>query len=77
MLKEQLKQDLDRLNEVQLQHVMALVRSLQKQGTPQPVRFWQQATLTERIARLEDWPKHLPQAPVLPDEACDRGSIYE
>ncbi|MEM8639849.1 MAG: hypothetical protein AAGG51_13690 [Cyanobacteria bacterium P01_G01_bin.54] len=57
---------------------MILVAALRQQNTQQPVRFWQRATPAERAAYCREWVKTLPRSSrSLPDEAFDRGSIYE
>ena len=78
ILREQLKQELDQLNEAQLQQVAILLTSLRELGNPQKTPFWQQATPAERAAYCRKWVKTLPRtAPSLPDESLDRGNIYE
>ncbi|MEM8639606.1 MAG: hypothetical protein AAGG51_12440 [Cyanobacteria bacterium P01_G01_bin.54] len=78
MLKTKLKQDIEQLNEAQLQQVAALVATLRKQSAQQPNRFWQRATPAERAAYFREWVKTLPRSSrSLPDEAFDRGNIYD
>ncbi|MBE9115420.1 hypothetical protein IQ249_05850 [Lusitaniella coriacea LEGE 07157] len=80
MLRDVLKQEIDRLNDNQLQRIaefLYLVKS-QTQYLAQTVPFWQKATPTERAQDFLAWVEQLPKTGVsLPDEAFDRGSIYE
>jgi hypothetical protein len=80
MLRETLKQDLDHLSENQLRQIAEFVNTVKTQ-TPQPdklVPFWQSATPIERADDFLAWITQLPKTQVsLPDEAFDRGNLYE
>lgn len=81
MLRDTLKQKIDQLNEDQLQRIAEFITVVKRQ-TPSDesthVPFWQSATPTERAQDFRTWVEQLPKTDLsLPDEACDRASIYE
>ena len=81
MLREKLKQELDRLNEEQLKKIanfITFIESQSNQTTSSFVPFWLIATPAERARDFRDWVSQLPTTLVsLPDEAFSRDRIYE
>ncbi|MBD1896868.1 hypothetical protein [Coleofasciculus sp. FACHB-129] len=80
MLREKLKQDLDKLNEEQLKKLADFIAFLEFQSrrVESSVPFWQRETPVERARELREWVSQLPKnSPSLPDEAFSRDSIYE
>lgn len=81
MLREQLKQQIDRLNEDQLQKIadfINLIQSQSEQLTSYKIPFWQTATPAERAREFRNWVSQLPRTGVsLSDEAFSRDRIYE
>ncbi|MCG6138417.1 MAG: hypothetical protein MET45_27975 [Nostoc sp. LLA-1] len=80
MLRDTLKQEIDKLNESQLKIIADFIASvkLQTQLVPTSLPFWQSATPAERAQDFRGWVEQLPKTSIsLPDEAFDRGSIYE
>ena len=81
MLREKLKQELDKLNEDQLKKVanfISLMESQSSQVTSSFVPFWQKATPTQRAREFRDWISQLPKTSVsLPTDAFSRECIYE
>ncbi|HEY9852480.1 MAG TPA: hypothetical protein V6D28_23615 [Leptolyngbyaceae cyanobacterium] len=81
MLREKLKQELDRLNEDQLKKIadfISLIDSEANQLTSSFVPFWQTATPSERAREFRDWISQLPTTNVsLSDEAFSSDRIYE
>lgn len=80
MLRETLKQELDRLSESQLKKIAELVNSFKSQTEPttEGDLFWQHATPLERAQNFRTWVSQLPQTCLsLPDEAFDRSTIYD
>jgi hypothetical protein len=79
ILREQLKQTLDKLNETQLTQIanfIGQIDSSPQQPDPE-APLWQTGTPAERTRNFQEWLKQLPHnAPSLPDEAFDRTSIY-
>ncbi|MBW4473593.1 MAG: hypothetical protein KME45_24935 [Stenomitos rutilans HA7619-LM2] len=80
MLREDLKKELDTLNDDQLKKVADFVAFIESQSeqAATSVPFWQRATPAERARDFRGWVLQLPKgSPSLPDEAFDRDSIYE
>jgi hypothetical protein len=80
MLRETLKQEIDKLSESQLRKIADFVTSIkaQAQQLTKIVPFWQRATPTERAQDFREWVTQLPKTGLsLTDEAFDRDSIYE
>ena len=81
MLREKLKQELDRLNENQLKKIadfISLIESESTQIKSSFVPFWLIATPAERAREFRDWISQLPTTNVsLSDEAFSRDRIYE
>lgn len=80
MLRDTLKQEIDKLSESQLRKIADFVTSIkaQAQQLAKTVPFWQRATPKERAQDFRDWVAQLPKTSLsLTDEAFDRGSIYE
>ncbi|MDY6785515.1 MAG: hypothetical protein SW833_23695 [Cyanobacteriota bacterium] len=80
VLKENLKQELDKLNEEQLKQVANFIAFLEfaARGDRKNAPFWETATPSDRVAR---WRNSVApsgtQSPNLPDEALRRDSIYD
>ena len=81
MLREKLKQELDRLDEEQLQKIAIFISFIESKSVPSTSSFfplWQRATPTERAREFRDWVSQLPLTSVsLSDEAFSRDRIYE
>jgi hypothetical protein len=80
MLREDLKKELDRLSDEQLQRIADFITHVEfrsRQATPSAL-LWQKATPSERVRDFREWVLQLPKgSPSLPDEAFNRDSIYE
>ena len=79
MLREDLKKELDTLNDEQLKKVASFIADLELQSreTLSTIPFWQRAASAERAKEFREWVLQLPQgSPSLPDEAFNRDSIY-
>lgn len=80
MLRENLKKEIDKLNEEQLKKIADLIADLecQSQQVESSVPFWHKATPAQRAREFREWVSQLPRSGVsLPDEAFSRDSIYE
>ena len=80
MLRDTLKQEIDRLSEDQLRQLAELIALVkhQTQDISKSMPFWQRATPAERAQNFRAWAQQLPKTGLsLPDVACDRASIYE
>jgi hypothetical protein len=80
MLRETLKQEIDKLTDSQLRKVAEFMKAVkpQTQQLTQVIPFWQHATPVERAEDFRRWVAQLPQTSItLADEAFDRGNIYE
>lgn len=80
MLRETLKQEIDKLSESQLKKIADLVNSFKSQteSPPQDNLFWQHATPLERAQNFRTWVSQLPQTgSSLTNKAFDRGTIYD
>ncbi|MBE9100865.1 hypothetical protein [Vacuolonema iberomarrocanum] len=80
MLRETLKQEIDKLSDSQLRKVAEFMKAVkpQAQQLTQAIPFWQHATPAERAEDFRRWIAQLPQTSItLADEAFDRGNIYE
>ncbi|MDY6938710.1 MAG: hypothetical protein SWY16_13680 [Cyanobacteriota bacterium] len=80
MLRNILKQEIDRLNESQLKRIAEFITLVKDQTQQVAINapFWKRATPTERVQDLQAWIERLPKTGLsLPNEAFDRGSIYE
>ncbi len=80
MLRETLKQEIDKLSDSQLRKIADFINSVktQAQQLSQATPFWQNATPVERAEDLRRWVAQLPKTSItLTDEAFDRGDIYE
>ncbi|NMG11626.1 hypothetical protein [Brasilonema sp. UFV-L1] len=80
MLRENLKKEIDKLNEEQLKKIADFIANLEFQSrqVESSIPFWQRATPEERARDFREWVSQLPQSGVsLPDEAFSRDSIYE
>ncbi|BAU11728.1 unknown protein [Leptolyngbya sp. NIES-3755] len=79
MLKEKVKQQIDKLNEEQLKQVESFIATLQIQAqqSQEPRRFWETATPEEWVRSFQEMVAQFPKTGgSLSDEACDRESIY-
>jgi hypothetical protein len=80
ILRETLKQEIDTLNEKQLSRIAGYISSLkvQAQNTIKTKPFWESATPKDRSQDFLEWVSGLNRTgSTLPDEAFDRGGIYE
>lgn len=80
ILRETLKQEIDQLDADQLGEIAEFVASMkdQTQPTAKAAPFWQKATPIERAVDFRTWVAQLPKTGLsLPDDAFDRGSLYE
>ncbi|AFZ27830.1 hypothetical protein Cylst_5846 [Cylindrospermum stagnale PCC 7417] len=80
MLREKLKQELDKLNEEQLEKIADFIAFIEFQAkqVSSSTPFWQKATPEERAKEFRNWVFQLPESGLtLPDEAFSRDSIYE
>jgi len=79
MLREDLKKELDKLNDEQLKKIadfIALIESQPRQSMPSNP-FWQRATSVERASDFRQWILQLPKHGLsLSDEAFSRDTIY-
>ncbi|PSB01704.1 hypothetical protein [Merismopedia glauca] len=79
MLRENLKQELDKLNDDQLRKIadfIALIE-LQSQKVPQLSSLSQTETSIQRAKEFRQWVSQLPQDSIsLADEAFSRDAIY-
>jgi hypothetical protein len=79
-LRETVKKQIDSLNENQLSRIADYILSLkvQAKSAAKTTPFWQSATPKERAQDFLEWVSGLNNiGSTLPDEAFDRGSIYE
>lgn len=80
MLREDLKKELDKLNDEQLKKIADFIADLEFQSgqVTSSVPFWQRVTPPERAREFRTWVLQLPKgSPSLQDEAFSRDSIYE
>ena len=80
MLRETLKQEIDKLSDSQLRKIADFINLVkaQVQQVVQAIPFWQHATPVERAEDFRRWVAQLPKTSMtLSDEAFDRGNIYE
>ncbi|MBW4533289.1 MAG: hypothetical protein KME09_05070 [Pleurocapsa minor HA4230-MV1] len=80
MLRENLKKELDKLNDEQLKKIADFIADLEPQSiqSTSSIPFGQEATPSERAREFREWVLQLPKgSPSLRDEAFDRESIYE
>ncbi|MBD1843162.1 hypothetical protein H6F89_07045 [Cyanobacteria bacterium FACHB-63] len=77
MLKEEVKQEIDKLNDDQLKQVESFIASIKLQAEKSSAPLWQRTTPAERAKDLEEWASQFPlTGGSLPDEAYDRENIY-
>lgn len=79
MLREDLKKELDKLDEEQLKKIADFIALIEFQARQvESSATWQKATPVERARNFREWVSQLPNnSPSLPDEALSRDSIYE
>lgn len=80
MLRENLKKELDKLNDEQLKKIADLIAFIEFQSkqAASSAPFWQRATPAERAREFREWVSQLPKnSPSLSNEAFSRDSIYE
>jgi len=80
MLREKLKQELDKLNEEQLKKIADFIAFIEFQAkqVESSTLFWQRITPMERAKEFREWVSQLPKTNLsLSDEAFSRESIYE
>ncbi len=83
MLRETLKSEIEHLSEPQLERLAALIAQMKApsqqtklNGEDKP--FWQKATPQERAEEILKWSAQQSRIGIsLPDEAFDRGTIYD
>jgi hypothetical protein len=79
MLREDLKKELDKLNDEQLKKIADFIADLEFQSgqVASSTQFWQRATSVERSREFREWVSQLPKNNLsLPDEAFSRDTIY-
>jgi hypothetical protein len=79
MLRENLKKELDKLNDEQLQKIADFIAllELQPEKIETSIPFWQRTTSTERAREFREWVSQLPKdSPSLSDEAFSCDTIY-
>ncbi len=79
MLREKVKQEIDKLSEDQVKQVQSFIVAIQVQceQLQKPERFWQTATQEEWLKDFREWTRQFPKTGgSLLDEAMDRASIY-
>jgi hypothetical protein len=80
MLREDIKKELDKLNDDQLKKIADFIADLEFQSrqVASSVPLWQRATPYQRAREFREWVLQLPKgSPSLRDEAFSRDSIYE
>jgi MoaA/NifB/PqqE/SkfB family radical SAM enzyme len=80
MLRENLKKELDKLNDEQLKKIADFIADLEFQSikVASSVPSWQGVTPSERAKEFREWVLQLPKgSPSLEEEAFSRDSIYE
>ncbi len=80
MLREELKKELDKLNDEQLKKIADFIAVLEFQSSPDKssMPLWQTATPSDRAKEFREWVSQLPKGnPSLNETAFNRGSIYE
>jgi hypothetical protein len=80
MLREDLKKELDKLNDEQLKKIADFIADLELQPreVTSSVPLWQRATPSRRAREFREWILQLPKgSPSLPNEAFNRDSIYK
>ncbi|MDS3860136.1 hypothetical protein RIF25_04885 [Thermosynechococcaceae cyanobacterium BACA0444] len=80
MLREELKKELDKLNDEQLKQIADFIALVEQQ--PQQITrsqpFWQTAIPLDRATEFQRWVSQLPKSnSSLNDSAFNRDSIYE
>lgn len=78
MLREDLKKQLDSLNDEQLKQIADFIAFIEFQSTrvASSTPFWQ-TTPAERSREFREWSSQLPKNSLsLPDEAFSRDSVY-
>jgi hypothetical protein len=79
MLREDLKKELDNLNDEQLRKIadfIAFIEFQSKQIEPS-TPFWKRATSAERAREFREWVSQLPKDSLsISDEAFDRETLY-
>ena len=80
MLKDNLKKEIDNLNDEQLKKIADFVILLKAKDKHKVAvkPLWQRTTPQKRSREFREWVSQLSRtSPSLPDEAFDRGSIYD
>ncbi len=80
MLREDLKKELDKLDNEQLKKIAEFIAFVEFQSRQaiSSTPIWQRAAPAERAREFRAWVRQLPKgSPSLPDEAFSRDSIYE
>lgn len=79
MRREDLKKELDKLNEVQLQQIADFITLIESQPASAALStaLWQRTTAQERAREFREWVAQLPKnSQSLTDAAFDRETIY-
>jgi hypothetical protein len=79
MLREELKKELDKLDDEQLKKIANFIADLELQSrqVASSTPFWQRVTFVERSKEFRQWVSQLPKNNLsLPDEAFSRDIIY-
>lgn len=79
MLREEIKKELDKLNDEQLKKIADFIAFLefQSEKIAPSNPFWRRATSIERTREFRQWVSQLPKdSHSLPDEAFSRDTIY-
>jgi hypothetical protein len=79
MLREDLKKELDKLNDEQLKKIADFIAFIEFQSrqAPPSTPFWQRATSVERSREFRTWSQLPNNGLSLPDEAFSRDTIYD
>ena len=80
MLREKIKQELDKLNEEQLEKIADFIAFIEFQAkqVSDTAPCWQKATPEARAKEFRQWVSQLPETGLsLSDQAFSRDSIYE
>lgn len=80
MLREELKKELDKLNDEQLKQIADFIALVELESRPDKffTPLWQTATPSARATEFREWVLQLPKDGLsLQDEAFNRDGIYE
>lgn len=80
MLRDTLKLEIDRLSEAQLNKLAELIEEIKAQPELEAASDLQEKEIAavDQLQRFREWANHSPLTGIsLPDEAFDRGNIYD